>query len=270
MSQKSTAGNRLAVPSTHRWVPLALMQIPPNAQRELNPAWVDHLASDLDPEKVGVLVVNKIGNTYWLIDGQHRREAMIQIGWGDQQVQCQVFEGLDDAQMAEVFLGMNDKLTVPSLPKFRIAVNAGRERECRIDEIVKAAGCVVTRDKVDGAIGAVGTLVRIYERSGPKVLSRALCIIRDAYGTPGFEAPVLDGIGLLCARHNGELEDQLAVAKLKNIQGGVSGLMGRARLIKEHLRSPALNQCVASAATEVINAGRGGKKLPAWFREDAA
>lgn len=30
------------------------------------------------------------------------------------------------------------------------------------------------------------------------------------------------------------------------------------------------NQSVAAAAVEVINAGRGGKKLPSWFREDAA
>lgn len=269
MNSDRTGTNRLEVPSTQKWVPLSLMQIPTNAQRELNPAWSDHIAADMDVEKIGVFVVNKRGSTYWLVDGQHRREALLQIGWGDQQVQCQVFENLTDEQMAELFLGVNDKLTVPALPKFRISVAAGREREIAIDKIVRAAGCAVTRDKVDGGIGAVGTLIRIYERSGPRVLGRTIAIIRDAYGSPGFDAPVLDGLSLLCARHNGDLEDQVLVAKLKNIQAGVDGLMGRARLIREQVKQP-LNQCVAAAATDVLNAGRGGKKLAPWFREDAA
>jgi hypothetical protein len=206
---------------------------------------------------------------FWLVDGQHRREALVAAGWGDQQVQCQVFENLDREQEAELFLGLNDRKAIPALQSFRIAVFAGREREVAIERIVRAQGCAVTADKIDGAIGAVGTLIRIFERSGGKVLSRTIEIIREAYGAPGLEAHVLDGIGLLCARYNGDLEDQVAIAKLRNVQGGVGGLMGRAYVMRERMKK-SLAECVAASAAEVINAGRGGKKLPAWFREDAA
>ena len=53
----------------------------------------------------------------------------------------------------------------------------------------------------------------------------------------------------------------------QNTNGGVHGLLGKA----ENLRRATGNQkghCVAAAAVEIVNAGRGGKKLPSWWRED--
>lgn len=269
MTTNTTRANRLEVPSTQKWVPLGLMQIRPEAQRELNRSWADHIATDIDIEKLGVFVVNKVNGIYWLIDGQHRREGLITAGWGDQQVQCQVFEDLTSEQEAELFLGLNDRKAIPAIQEFRIAVFAGRERECEIDRIVRDLDCAVTNTKVEGAIGAVGTLIRIYERSGPKTLARTIGIVRDAFGAAGLEAAILDGIALLCARYDGDLEDQLAVAKLRNMHGGAGGLMSRAYVTRDKYKKP-LAECVAVSATDVINAGRGGKKLPAWFREDVA
>lgn len=269
MTTNPSGNNRVQVPSTQKWVPLNLMRVRPEAQRELNRSWADHIATDLDVEKIGVFVCNKIGGLYWLVDGQHRRAALETIGWGDQQVQCQVFEDLTPEQEAELFLGLNDRKSIPALQNFRIAVYAGREREVAIDHVVRGLDCAVTADRIEGAIGAVGTLIRIFDRSGVRVLARTITIVRDAWGTPGLDAHVLDGIALLCARYNGDLQDQVAVAKLRNIQGGVGGFMGRAYLKREQLKQP-LAQCVAAAALDVLNAGRGGKKLPPWFREDAA
>ena len=270
MSSNATGKNRVLAPSTLKWVPIARMCVHPDAQRPLDSTQVDHIVAGFDVEKLGYPVLNEADGVFYIVDGQHRIEALREIGWGDQQVHCQVFTDLTVEQMADLFLGKNDSRAVTSLSKFRVAVTAGYERECDIDRIVRAHGCAVTRDKVDGAIGAVGTLTRIYDRSGPGILSRTIRIVRDAYGTPGFESAVLDGVGLLCARYMpGDLEDQLIVAKLGNVHGGVKGLIGRAYLIREQMKQP-LNQAVAAAAVEIINAGRGGKKLPSWFREDAA
>jgi hypothetical protein len=137
---------------------------------------------------------------------------------------------------------------------------------------VRAQGLAVSRHhSTHGAICAVGTITRIYERSGAQVLGRTLRIIRDSYGDAGFEAAVIDGIGLLCARYNGELEDQLAVAKLSKINGSVGGLVAFAYRMREKTRQP-LAQCVAAAAVEVINSGLGARakaRLTPWFREDA-
>lgn len=128
---------------------------------------------------------------------------------------------------------------------------------------------VVSKQNVEGGIGAVGTLRRLYIRAGAHSLGRTLRIINSAWGSAGLEASVIDGIGLLCGRYNGELEDQVAVLKLTKVAGGVKGFLGKAYLIKDRTKQP-LNQCVAAAAVDVINAGKGGKKLPNWWKQDAA
>lgn len=251
-----------------KWVPIEKMRVSPLAQRDLNQARVDHLAAHFDPEQIGHPVVSFRDGHYWLIDGQHRVEALKAVGWGDQQVQCEVYEGLDEAGEAELFLLRNDTLTVRKFDRFKVGVNAGREVETDINRIVLANGLAVSQDQIPGGIRAVGTLERIYKRGGPVVLARSLRIARDAYGDPGLESAVLDGLGHLCQRYNGDLNDPEAVAKLAKAHGGVNGLLGKAEQIRRQTGN-GKGQCVAAAAVEIINRGRGGKKLPNWWKADA-
>jgi len=269
MSSNGTGKNRVERSASLRWVPVGLMCVSPLAQRDLNEARVDKMSANFDPELIGTPTVSHRDGKWFVVDGQHRIETLRAVGWGDQQVQCWAYDGLTEAEEAEMYLSLNDTLAQTAYDKFRIAVVAGREVECDIDRIVRAQGLSVTRDRIEGGVRAVGTLIRVYKRGGAKVLRRTLVIIRDAYGSPGFEAPVIDGIGFLCDRYNGDLEDQLAVAKLSKQFGGVNGLLGKAEQLRRQTGLP-LGQSVAAAAVEVINAGRGGKKLPSWFREDAA
>lgn len=252
------------------WHQLSDLHPSPVAQRQkLNQARVDHIAASLDLEQIGTPTVNRRNGHTYIIDGWHRVEALRQFGFEDtDKVQCWTYTDLTEEQEAERFLKLNDTLTVDAMSKFRVAVNAGRDVECDIDRIVRACGLVVTRDHIDGGIGAVGTLIRVYNRSGAAVLSRTLRMIRDAYGTPGFDAAILDGIGLLCGRYDGELEDQVAIAKLSKTHGGPTALLGKAEMLRRSTGQPK-NQCVAASAVEVINAGRGGRKLPAWWRDAA-
>lgn len=254
------------------WVSLGLMRVPQLAQRELKQGRVDHLAANMDLEQIGTPTVNKRGGHFYIIDGQHRVEAYKQWigeGWENQQLQCEAYDGLTEEEEAETFLKLNDTLTVQAFDKFRIGLNAGRQEETEIAAIVQKAGLIISQSGSEGAIGAVGTLRRVYQREGHAVLARALGIVRDAYGSPGLEAPVIDGIGLLCGRYNGEMATDVAVTRLKSAAGGVGGLMNRAYFAKNQTGAP-LNQCVAAAAVELINRGKGGKKLPSWWKGEAA
>lgn len=262
-------GPRIERQARLRWIPLAKIMVSDIAQREIKPSRVDYLVAHFDHEQIGTPVVNERSAKFFCIDGQHRIAALREVYGDDHQVQCWTYVGLTEAEEAEKFLQINNVLTVNAMDKYVIGVEAGRDIECDIDRIVRSAGMVVTHQNVEGGIGAVGTLRRVYVRSGAHVLARTLRMIDSAYGTAGLEAHVIDGIGLLCARYNGELADELAVVKLRNIRGGVSGLSGKAAVIKDRTRQP-YNQCVAAAAVEVINAGKGGKKLPSWWKADAA
>ena len=205
-----------------RWVPLTQMRVNPLAQRDLNQARVSKLAAVFDPEKMETPTVNHRGDWYYLIDGQHRIAALKQwlSSWQDQQVQCWTYEGLSEVEEAEKFLALNDTLPVRAFAKFKVSVQAGRDTEADVDRIVRALGLRIARGS---GISAVATLRRVYTRGGAAVLSRALRIIRDAYGEAGLDGPVIDGIGLLCQRYNGDLSEQRAIERLSSAHGGVSG-----------------------------------------------
>lgn len=254
------------------WVALGLMRTPTMAQRELKPGRVDHIAANMDLEQLGTPTVNKRGGLYYILDGQHRVEAFKQwIGedWEHQQLQCWTYDGLSEEEEAETFLKLNDTLAVQAFDKFRIGLNANRPEEVEIAAVVSKAGLTISQSKAEGSIGAVGTLRRVYRREGHAVLGRALGIIRDAYGSPGLEAPVIDGIGLLCGRYNGELDTKNAVSRLSSAAGGLAALMNRAYFTKNQTNAP-LSQCVAAAAVDLINRGKGGKKLPSWWKTEQA
>jgi hypothetical protein len=269
MNKPTGTTSRIDRAARLRWVPIAQMRVSPLAQRELNQARVDRMAANFDPEQVGTPTVNQRDGGFYIIDGQHRVATIKAIGWDDQSIQCWAYEGLTEAEEAATFLRLNDTLAVHAFDKFRVGVEAGLVEECDIDRIVRAAGLVVSRDRIPGAIRAVGTLRRVYDRAGPGQLSRALRIVRDAYGDPGMEAAVIDGIGLLCQRYGQELDDDATVKRLSNIHGGVNGLLNKAEVLRRQTGNQK-GHCVAAAAVDIVNAGRGGKKLPSWWKADEA
>lgn len=249
-----------------RWIPLDQMRVSDVAQREQTQAWVDHLVAHFDLEQMGTFTVSHRGDAYYIIDGQHRVAALRELGFTSEKVQCWVYEGLKEEQEADNFLTLNNNLSVQAMPKFRVGVTAGRAEECDINRIVLAQGMVVTHDQVEGGVGAVGTLRRVYRRTNPETLGRTLRIAFGAYGDLGLQAAVIDGIAHVCARYNGDLDEAEATRKLANAPGGVGTLLTKA----EHLRNTTGNYkaiCVAAAVVETINRGKGGKKLPAWWKD---
>lgn len=270
-SKANSNPNKFEREARLRWVPLAKMRVSVLAQRELNQARVDHIDANMDLEQIGNPTVSERDGHFWIIDGQHRVEAYKQwLGedWINQHLQCWTYTGLTEQDEAEKFLKLNDVLPVPALAKFRVGVQAEREMETDIDRIVRAQGLRVSSDKSEGSIRAVGTLRRVYSRGGPAVLARTLGIVRDAYGTPGLDAAVIDGIGFLCGRYNGELDVPTAVQRLASAHGGVNGLLGRAEQTRKETGAPR-GHCVAAAAVDLINRGKGGKKLPSWWKSES-
>lgn len=268
MSTRKTSGTSTRVQrDAHlKWQPLSLMRVSDAnvAQREFRQARADELIADFDPEAFDALTVNERDGVIWIIDGQHRAAAAKAVLGADQLVQCWTYVNLTEQEEAEKFLKLNNYLAVNAMSKFVISVTAGRPRETEINRVVRANGLVVSKDKIDGAIGAVGTLGRIYDRAGSKTLGRTLRIIHGAYGDSGLEAPVLDGIGLLCQRYNGSLDDDKAIERLASAHGGVVNLLARGETIRRQTGT-AKGHAIAAAAVEFINRGRGGKKLPDWF-----
>ncbi len=251
-----------------QFVRLGSMAIPPHAQRDFKPHKVDQILAEFDLDVFGLPVVSERRGIFYILDGQHRVAAIkawIGDGWEDQRIECRVYKGLTEADEADKFDRLNDAMPVSVFDKFRIRVNAKREVETRIKQLVEKEGLKISKDKIPGAIGAVGTLRRVYVRSSEAALSKSLRIIRDAFGDAGFEASVIDGIGHLVQRYDGLVNEDIAAKQLGSMHGGVKGLLNRATTL--HKQTGGLRaHCVAAAAVDVINSKRGGKKLPSWWK----
>lgn len=254
-----------------RWVPLDQLRVSPTAQRDINPARVDHILANLDLEQIGAITVSARDDAHYVIDGQHRVAALRAFFENDPaiRVQCWTYYGLTEDEEAERFLKLNDTLAVSAYAKFRVGVAAGREVETAIDRIVRANGCVVTQDHIPGGIAAVGALRTLFTRTGGDNLGRTIRVASGAYGDSGLDGAVLSGIGLALDRYGDDVEDARMVAQLGRMRNGAKGLVQQGeiyRLRTGNLRS----HCIAAAAVDAYNIGlgpRAAKRLPSWWKD---
>lgn len=253
-------------------VPLGKMCVSERAQRALKPHRVAELLAKLDLTALGEPILSARDGRYYIIDGQHRKHALAEFlghGWEEQKISCRVYEGMTEQDEADLFDQVNNVLPVSVFDKFKIRVTAGRETETRIKAAVEAAGLAIARGKGPGQVGAVSALRRVYDLAGPETLTRALRIITQSFGDAGLESTVIEGVGHLCHRYNGTLDDAQVIDSLSHVRGGVKGLLNQAATLRLQTgNSRAV--CVAARAVEAINGTRkGGKKLPSWWAVSA-
>lgn len=263
------ANNLARSSSSIQKVALGKIRVSPAAQRELRQEWVDALVANFDPEALSHPTLNLRSGHYYAVDGQHRIAAVKQWlgdGWERQNIDCRVFVGLTEREEAALFLELNSVKAVTQFDKFKVAVTAGSSDECTVKQTVETCGLRISREKRDGNVGCVGTLLRVYRRSDARTLGRAITIAHESFGHQGMTNQVVDGIAMICERYNGELRDKDAIDQLRDMRGGVGALINRANVLRNQT-AQSVPVCVAAATVEVLNRRRGGKKLPSWWAD---
>lgn len=259
--------------SSFKMVALLDLNIDPEAQRKLMPGWVKAHVPKFDVDQLGYIVINRRPNgKLYVVDGQHRVELMRAVGWGDQSIHAEMFEGLNQSQEAELFLARNDRRAVSRYSKFRVAVTAGDPVATEIDRIVRAHGLVVSDQAQDGHVVAVDALEQVYrgagissEKDGAKALGKALDVVVQAWGKQpsAVNGKVIHAIGMVFLRYDGQVDVKDLQKKLAPFPGGAPGLLGKGRSAREIIGRP-LHHCLASIVVDVYNRGRRGSKLDAW------
>jgi hypothetical protein len=239
-------------------------------QREFRQAHGDKLAAELDLDKLGFLILNHRDGQYWVLDGQHRLYALKKFGFEDEcTIDCEVYEGLSDAQMAEMFLGRDNRRRISTYDKFFVSCTADRKRENDIRRMVESNGLRIGRVRETNTIGAVASLGKVYDRSGDVVLGQTLRALRDGYaGDPAaFSPELIQGVGLIFNRYNGRTDEKHLVSQLSRVAHGHRGLSQRARSLREKTGT-SLDQCVAAAIVEMYNRGivKLKDKLTDWWK----
>jgi hypothetical protein len=240
------------------------------SQRAFRKNWGTFLAKNFDPDSFSRPIVNRVGDRYWIVDGQHRTYAYkMWLGdWHGQKIECEVHHDLSEKEEASLFDHINTVKSVRAFDRFRVRLTAENEEETNIAAIVRLKGLKLAESGAEGCISCVGTLAKVYRR-GADCLARGLSIAHESFGDDGLDSDILDGIGALVSRFNGKLDDKRAIGSLGTVRGGVNAMRSRAERLRQQTGLQR-SQCIAAAAVEIINRGKGGKKLPGWFKEGVA
>jgi hypothetical protein len=261
-----------------RLVPINQMRTAPVhvTQRPFNPSWGKKIAKEMDLDKLGHPVVNFRDGVYLIIDGQHRVYGLRENGFENDNLPCEVYEGLSDEECARIFLGRNDSKSVQSFDKFKVSCTAGDTRSLAVRRAVETQGLKITRDRDENCVGAVTALLKVYDVAGgghigEVVLGQVVRTLKLAYqGDPrSFDAMLISGLGLSYNRYNGRTDEKRMTDRLATVQGGYGRLLQKA----EDLRTRTGNQkaqCVAAVIVDVYNRGasKPKDKLPSWWKND--
>lgn len=248
----------------HKFVRLVVkdLRLNAHANRELRPTRVKRLVREMDLDKLGVFVVWRDGRDLWVIDGQHRKLALEEIGFGDWEVDCEIIEGASFADACDLFLGRNDAMLVRPYDKFDKSVKAGYEAATETKRIVEAAGFTISEQAGDGKLVCVVAAVDSYKLDRGESLARALDIIVGSWGhkKDAVEGQIVRGLSIFAHSYNGEVDQNALIGKLRKVKA--PNMIASARSLIDTGESGSVARNVARVARGIYNKGRRSGQLP--------
>lgn len=243
------------------------LRIHPTAQRQILPSRLKTITANLDLDAIGVLHAVEYAvdgqQGIYVIDGQHRLRALMDLGLGEWVVEVKIHvDAKDDASASDLFLKLNDRSPVTSIDKFENEVRAGYGPAVSIVEMLRKRHLEVARTARDGAICCVAALKRIYQQDEGKSLPVTLDVALSAWGhrAEAMEGKILEGLSIPLMMHGDSVDRPALVKKLAKYPGGASGLLGDALGLRK-VRKANLARCVAEVIAETYNSGKRTGRL---------
>jgi len=237
------------------------------AQRQLVPSKLAKIKESLDLDAIGVLhaVEYSIDGTsaIWIIDGQHRWRAIIELGLGEWVVEVKIhLDVADNARASELFLKLNDRAPVCIFDKFDNELLAKHPVAVGVAAIAAERNLKIARTGDDGAICCVSAMKKLYTLDQGKTLRLTLDTLLSAFGHTysAVEGRLIEGLGIVYSTYNGSVEQPALVKKLGKYPGGASGLIGDGKGMRQ-FRKSTLSRCIAERIIETYNTGRRAGKL---------
>ena len=239
--------------------------------RPVDEVWVKRRVASFRPEALGLPAVSlRADGTYVVLDGQNRVALCRAAGVDWQPLECQIYEGLDLAQEAGLFVILNDGRAPKAIHKFLARITEGEEIAVQIAAIAKQASWRIAANSASDVIVAVVALERLHrgdlrrnKGQPPTVLERTLTTIATAWGhTPSTQhEAIIGGIGALYLVHGPAIDQDRMVKKLTAYDGGAEKLYRRARGLRESKGGSVANS-VAELATDAYNTDLRSRRLP--------
>lgn len=273
-----SASGRIEGASSRQWLRVNSILVDPDTQRTLRKPWAREIAANFDPDRIRVIVVShRSDGKFYVIDGQHRLEALKLMDYGDQLVDCAVFDRRDltehevKKEDARLFIELNRVLKQQPLEAFQKAVVAEDPTASAINRIVNQCDLFVANTGALGSVACVAALQRVYTGAGtgrntPEVLTATLETIIKAWGRApvNFNQRIVRGLGLVFLKYGKTIDREVFIKKLQFVQGGAVGVLGSAATLSQ-IRHTDVAKCMASVLVDAYNKGRK-QKLDGWWQ----
>lgn len=181
------------------------IQVDRQYQRPLHRDHVTKIMRSFDPLAIGTVTVSQRDDgSYWVIDGQHRLAALIEMGRGDRPIPCVVYTGLSVGQEADKFFMQSRVRRIHPIDLFKARLFAGDPVAMGINKVVTGAGFKVEAGgKSDTHIQAPATLELIYTIHGPERLAEVLGMVGNIWSGQKRSVPqyIISGINAAITRY---------------------------------------------------------------------
>lgn len=185
------------------WLRADTLSVDPSYQRPVSTTAVRIIVENFDPDAFGTLVVSRRADGMCvLLDGQQRQNALLRMGWGDQQVPCIVHVGMDASDEAAVFTKMNvDRSRPHPVHIFEARVVAGETEALAVAAVLDTCGVKVSAGGTGGmpmTVTAIAAVETTYRVGGAPLLTWVLRAATEAWmGENGaFSAGLIVGLAL--------------------------------------------------------------------------
>jgi hypothetical protein len=221
---------RLGIPGRLELVQAADLVVDPKYQRTLRLSHAQRIAKNYDDSLLGVFWVSlrSDGRSY-LLDGQHRLEALRIIGEMHKQVPSIVYEGLTAEQEAQIFALTQDRsgrINLRAVDLYRAKLAAGDETATWLSESVREVGFGIEDVDTGGNTGirCVEELMKMSSRANQRPQVKALLrFCADVWGVERGEqlqAKLLRGLTQFFAEYQDQINHKRLIAKLQETTPG--------------------------------------------------
>lgn len=223
-------------------VPASKLRIHTKAQKAIVRTVLERIKQQLDLNAIGTIhvVAKDLRGTehYYVIDGQHRVRALVETGNGEFLVDVEVHDDVKtDAEACGRFLKLNYKGSIRPFYKYKNALIAGFPTQVGIERLAEKHGLQVCGTSTDGGICCVNVLEKVYNLNSGVILDNTLGVVISAWGktSEAVEGAIINGVATTIRDYSNLDLDDLS-KRLAKWPGGASGLIGKARALKEAKR----------------------------------
>lgn len=198
----------------------------------------------------------------WIVDGQHRLQALLAEDMGDWLVDVVIHDDVKTtSEAAQLFLRLNARSVVSAYDTYLNELRALDPSALGIQHLAESFGLRVGMTPAASTLSCVTSLRRSFALDGGRSLRKALEIICDAWpgNSIGLEGRIVLGLSMLLHRHDNLIDTRNLKHRLSKEQPG--DILARSRLLANANRRTVILE-VVDAFARIYNLKRTTQAIP--------